>query len=99
MELEHGGHFERIEAELTESLHDGHTGEVLVIGIHLLRRECPHEGHGAVKVIGMRGAVAGQVAAGLTKHGCMRAVRVGDATDLRELAVEVQMRFGIARWP
>ena len=65
MKLQHGGHFERAESEFTKSLNDGDAGEVLVVGGDLLRCQCAHDRDGAVEVVGMSGAVAGQFTTGL----------------------------------
>ena len=48
-----------------------------------------------VKMVGMGRSVAGKFTSSLGKYGCVKAMCVGDTTNLRELAIEVQVCFSV----
>ena len=92
---DHAGHMHGVDVSGLEGLHDDHAGVVLVARIDLLGGQAARAGHGAVEVIGVRGAVAGDVAPGLRPAHRVRAVGVHDAAQLGKRLVEHQMGLGV----
>ena len=92
---DHAGHMHGVDIAGFEGLHDDHAGVVLVARVNLLGGQAARAGHGAVEVVGVCGAVAGDVAAGLGPAHRVRAVGVHDAAQLRERLVEHQMGLGV----
>lgn len=99
MDLQDGRHFEWAELQLAQALDNGDAGEMLIVLRDFSGCERAHQWDGAVKVVRVRGAEAGNLTTRLRKHGGMQAVRVRDAADLGEFTVKDEMRFRVGGGP
>ena len=83
--LQNGGHRGGVEVVVAEMLDDGRTGQRFVVGRHFLRGQGTADGHRTEKMIGVRGAEAGEFASGLGEGGRLDAVGVANARARRGL--------------
>jgi hypothetical protein len=85
-----------VQVVLAEVLDDDGTGVPDVGFGDFVGGEGPRDGNRAVEIVGVGGAEAGDGAAGLRPRSCELRVRVNDAADLGELAVEQSVGVEIA---
>ncbi len=83
---QHGGHGGGIET--AKAIDDHLPGAAFVVLGHLALAQGPRDGHGTVKMVGVRRAQAGDLPPGLGEHRGVTAVRVHDAADRLESAVQ-----------
>jgi hypothetical protein len=93
---EDAGDLERVEIVPAEVADDDYAGVVLVAGGGFLGGERVGEWDGALEVIGVGGAEAGDGTAGLCPGGGEFGVGVDDAADGGELAVEIKVGGEVA---
>ena len=94
---QHGRHVHRVDAARAQALDDGNAGLCFVLTGNLRLAELLRAGDLAEEVIGMRGAQGRYATAGLRPDCGPGRVRVHDATDGRELAIELKMGWQIGR--
>ena len=88
---DHRGHGDGVDPALTEGLDDDPARVELVILVQLRLAQMAGAGDRAVEIVGVRGAVTGDVLPGLGPAHRVGAVGVDDAADRREGLVEHQM--------
>src|ERR1700691_592447 len=80
-----------IDVSLREGIHDDAAGVQLIVRADFLGLHFGGDGDVAVKIVGMGGAEAGDIAEGLGEAGCGERMRVDDAADVGEGSVQVQV--------
>ena len=89
---EGGGQLERVELARLDRL-DDHLARVRLVGpVDLRRGERARHGNRPVEMVGMGRAVAGELEPGLGPRGRVGRMRVDDAADALETAVEHEVR-------
>ena len=91
MGAQSGGHMDRIQLPVPESLHNHIAGVFLIIPFHFLRCQIPAAGDASPKIIRVGGAEAGDIQTGLCPGGGIGAVGVDNATQSGEGSVERQV--------
>ena len=89
------GHVFRIQPARFKRLANDPAGVALVGFFYLFGRERARAGNRALKIIGVRGSVAGNIAPGLRPGHRVRAVRVHNAADRRIGAVQFDVRVRV----
>ena len=89
-------HSHRVNAPAGESLDDDLAGVLLVVLVQFFFCQVTGTGHGTIEVVGVGGAVAGNVLPGLGPGHRVGAVGVDDAAQGREGLVQFQMGFRVA---
>ena len=97
VQLQHAGYMEGINLLFIEGLYDGVAGVAFVILFRFPLGQGAAKRHGAVEVVGVRGAVAGHGTTGLGKNRRAGAVGVANAGDaqLVESPVKDEMGRGV----
>ena len=92
---EDGGHIVGVEGGGAETFDDDFAGVEFVVGGNFGGGELAGAGDGAVEVVGVGGAEAGDFAVGLGEGGGVEGVGVDDAADVGEVLVEVEVGGGV----
>ena len=94
---QHGWHPQGLRADPTSDGLDDDVARLRLVGaLDLDLRHGARDGHGTAEVVGMGGAQTGDVPSGLREGRRVGGVRVDDATDVRILLVEPQVRVRVA---
>ena len=92
---DHGGNGHGIQIPVPEGFNDDGAGALFVILIQLFLGQVPGAGDGTVEIVGMGGAVAGNIPAGLGPGHRVGTVGMDNAPQLGEGLVQLNMGFGI----
>src|SRR5579875_1625470 len=85
--------------QVLETVRDGQSSIQDIISGNLVVAQLVSHRNGAVEVIGVSRAEGWNFAPGLGPRGCVLRVRMHDAADRWELAIEMQMCGEVRRWP
>ena len=92
-----GGNMNRVHSPLPERLRDDFAGVGLIVLFNFLRRQTPGAGDGAIEIIGVGGAISGDIPASLRPAYGIRAVGMDNAAQFGKGVVQDQVGFGIGR--
>ena len=94
-EAQHRGDSLGVQAPLFEGFHNGDAGVQLIVLVQLLLGQVAGAGDAAVEIVGMGGAVAGQIFTGLGPGDSIGAVGMDDTAHLGEGVVEHHVGLGV----